>query len=93
MCIRDSKRTATDSLRDLFRIALAVVAFYLLLSAYFGFRVGRAIYEAKSTNPFASIGANIVGQEYTERFAIEQMRIPAMFTASPAFWVALRASE
>lgn len=87
------KTAAIDTSRDMFRIVLALFAFYLLVSAYFGFRVGRAIYEAKSTNPIAAIGATIVGQDYTERFVIEQMRIPSFLTASPTFWIALRASE
>jgi hypothetical protein len=82
-----------DVLRSLVRIAALMFVGYLCLAANFGYQVGHGIYEAKASNALAAIGANIVGREYTEQYAIQQAQVPALFTESPTFWIGLRAAE
>jgi hypothetical protein len=75
------------------RLVLLLLIAYICSTAYVGFRVGRAIYTAKSTNVVAAIGSSIAGRDNTEKFALERANLPAYVTESPAFWWGLRLSE
>ena len=74
------------------RWALYVLVAYLLLSASYGFVVGRDIARSKN-NPFAALGENIVGRDAVERTVISLRGVPAWITASPTFWLVLRIAE
>jgi hypothetical protein len=65
---------------------------YLLVAAYFGYAVGRAMHEAKA-NPLIGIVAGAIGREPSERYAIAKARIPAYIVQAPTFWIALRINE
>jgi hypothetical protein len=73
-------------------VVIAIVGIYIALTAFAGYHVGHTIARARS-NPFVGIGSQLIGREATERFAIEQLHVPAIITASPAFWVTLRLTE
>ncbi|MEO6835086.1 MAG: hypothetical protein ABI231_04170 [Candidatus Tumulicola sp.] len=74
-------------------IVVAVAACYLLAGAYFGYRVGRAMHEAKATNPVIAMVANAIGRNNSEQYAIAKLRIPEYIIRAPTFWVALRMNE
>lgn len=82
-----------DAMRSLLKIAAFMFLGYLCLAAYFGYQVGHGIYEAKASNALTALGANIVGREYTEQYAIQRAQVPALFTECPTFWIGLRAAE
>jgi hypothetical protein len=73
-------------------VLTSVIAAYLALTGFAGFHVGHTIAQAR-TNPFVGIGSQLIGRDATERFAIEQLHVPRVITASPAFWIAMRLSE
>ncbi|HET9393542.1 MAG TPA: hypothetical protein VFO29_08520 [Candidatus Rubrimentiphilum sp.] len=77
---------------DFIRIVAYMLAFYLAITAFFGYRLGAQLHAAKS-NPYVGIGTQILGPKATEDYMIQQSRLPAVVTASPAFWLALRLSE
>lgn len=79
-------------LRDLIRFGLVILIGYLIITALCGFHLGRQIYNAKS-NPWIGLGSTLIGRDATESFAIQQSNFPNWITESPAFWIALRASE
>lgn len=68
------------------------IAFYLALTAFFGYRLGREIHAAKS-NPYVGIASQILGTQATENYVIQQSSLPVLVTASPAFCLALRLTE
>ena len=72
-------------------VACAVV-FYLVITALFGFRLGREIHAAKS-NPYVGIASQVLGTQATETYVVQQSGLPSLITVSPAFWLALRLSE
>lgn len=72
-------------------IAITVLA-YLVLTAIWGVAMGRQISVAKE-NPLVGIGAEMVGRDATEEYAIRRLRVPQLVTKSPTFWAALRISE
>lgn len=74
-------------------LAVVLLVVYLGFSAFYGYRVGRTIYEAKARNPYVAIASNMVGREETEQYAITHLQVPDFIVHSPAFWVALRLSE
>lgn len=76
----------------LLRWLLVLVLGYLVVTGGYGVVVGRDIAKAKN-NPFAAVGATLVGRDAVERLAIAQMNVPAWATTSPAFWIALRLTE
>jgi hypothetical protein len=71
---------------------LYVVAFYLVITAYFGYRLGAKIHAAKS-NPYVGVGSLVLGSKATETYMIQQSNLPVLITASPAFWLALHLTE
>jgi hypothetical protein len=73
-------------------IVAYTIAFYLALTAFFGYRLGREIHAAKS-NPYVGIASQILGTQATESFVVQQAGLPVLVTASPAFWLALRLTE
>jgi hypothetical protein len=73
-------------------VLLSIIGVYLALTGLAGFRVGHTIAQAR-TNPFVGLGSQLIGRDATERFAIDQLRVPRVITVSPAFWVAMRLSE
>ena len=77
---------------DGIRIVAYMIAFYLAITAFFGYRLGAQLHAAKS-NPYVGIGSQILGPKATEDFMIQQSRLPVVVTASPAFWLALRLTE
>jgi hypothetical protein len=79
--------------RSIIALAVALLIVYLGLSALYGYRVGRVIYEAKARNPYIAIASNMVGREETEQYAITHLQVPEFITKSPAFWLTLRLSE
>lgn len=74
------------------RILAYTIAFYLAITAFFGYRLGAQLRAAKS-NPYVGIGSQILGPKATEDFMIQQSRLPVVVTASPTFWIALRLAE
>lgn len=83
-------------MRWLFRtslVALLVFAAYLALAAYAGFRVARGIDEAKASSLVTRVGTRLMGRDHVELLAIARGRVPKLITASPTFWMALRATE
>jgi hypothetical protein len=80
-------------LLDLIKIAFGLLVLYLVIAAFYGYQVGRAIYEAKATNAVAAIASNVAGRELTEKYAIEQLQVPQVFMQAPSFWLALRLTE
>ena len=85
---------ARDSFRrtDVIRIVAYTIAFYLAITAFFGYRLGTKIHAAKS-NPYVGIGSQILGPQAIESFVVQQSGLPVVITASPAFWLALRLTE
>ena len=77
---------------DVIRIIVYMVAFYLVITAYFGYRLGVKVHAAKS-NPYVGIGSQIFGTVATESFVVQQSGLPVVITASPAFWLALRLAD
>jgi hypothetical protein len=74
------------------KVAGYLLAGYLVLTAFYGFQMGRQIYQAKA-NPLLGIGAAIIGRDATESFAIQEANLPGWIIDSPTFWLALRISE
>jgi hypothetical protein len=65
---------------------------YVGITALCGFQVGRQI-EAAKRNPLIGLGSAMIGRDATERFAVRESHLPRIITASPIFWMALRATE
>jgi hypothetical protein len=82
---------AAATMRSLWIIGIVLVA-YFGSTALFGYHVGRQIATAKA-NPLIGLGSAMIGRDATESFAIKQSHIPPLVTASPTFWMALRATE
>jgi hypothetical protein len=81
------------AIRATITLAIVLLIAYLGVSAFYGYRVGRIIYEAKASNTYIAIASSMVGREETERYAITHLQVPEFITKSPAFWLALRESE
>jgi hypothetical protein len=79
--------------RTVITSAIVLLVVYLGLSAFYGYRVGRTIYQAKARNPYIAIASSMVGREETEQYAITHLQVPDFITKSPAFWLTLRLSE
>jgi hypothetical protein len=77
--------------RALWFCGFAFIA-YILITALCGYQVGRQIDAAKN-NPFVGLGSAMIGRDATETFAVHQSHLPRIVTASPVFWMALRAAE
>ena len=77
---------------DAIRIVAYTIAFYLAITAFFGYRLGTKIHAAKS-NPYVGIGSQILGPAATESYMVQASGLPVVITASPAFWLALRLGE
>ncbi|HLI97194.1 MAG TPA: hypothetical protein VKT72_14090 [Candidatus Baltobacteraceae bacterium] len=79
------------------RILLAAVFLcalgYTAITSYAGFLVARGIDDAKANSVATRVGARLMGRDAVERVAIRKGRVPGWMTRSPAFWMALRASE
>jgi hypothetical protein len=73
-------------------IVAYTIAFYLAITAFFGYRLGLEIHAAKS-NPYVGIASRILGTQATESYVIQQAGLPVFITASPAFWLALHLTE
>jgi hypothetical protein len=80
----------------MFRIVLSLIVgvgvAYFSITALCGYELGRQINKAKA-NPLVAIGAQMVGRNETEAFAIHKAKFPAFITESPSFWLLLRQSE
>lgn len=74
-------------------IVAAAAVCYLLVGAYYGYAVGRAIREAKASNPLIAVVAHAIGRENAEEYAIAKSRIPSYVVKAPTFWIALRLNE
>jgi hypothetical protein len=81
------------AVRVTFALAIVLLVAYLGVSAFYGYRVGRVIYEAKAKNAYIAIASSMIGREETEQYAITHLQVPDFITKSPAFWLALRESE
>jgi hypothetical protein len=73
-------------------IVAYTIAFYLVLTGFFGYRLGLTIHAAKS-NPYVGIASQVLGTQATESFVVQQSGLPVLITASPAFWIALHLTE
>ncbi len=71
----------------------AIAACYLLIGAYYGYLVGRAMHDVKASNPVVAMVANAAGRTASEQFAIARLRVPAYVERAPTFWMALRFNE
>lgn len=80
-------------MRALLSAALVAALLYFGLAAYAGFRVARGIDDAKASSVVTRVGARLIGRDAVERLAIRRGRVPSVLTASPTFWIALRAFE
>jgi hypothetical protein len=86
--------SASDrAIRATITLAIVMLFAYLGVSAFYGYRVGHVIYEAKARNPYIAIASTMIGREETERYAITHLDVPEFITKSPTFWLALRESE
>lgn len=79
-------------MKRVFGIVAYTIAFYLALTAFFGYRLGLKIHAAKS-NPYVGIASQVLGTQATESFVVQQAGLPVLITGSPAFWLALRLAE
>src|SRR5438270_13063172 len=77
---------------DIIRIVAYTIAFYLAITAFFGYRLGAQLHAAKS-NPYVGIGSQILGPKATEDVMVQQSRLPVIVTASPAVWRGLGLTE
>lgn len=68
-------------------------ACYLGVAGYCGYAVGRAMRDAKASNPLIGMVAHAVGRETSERYAIARARVPGYLVQAPTFWIALRMNE
>lgn len=78
------------------RIVILVVTLalcYAALTAYAGFRVARGIDDAKASSMVTRVGTQMMGRDAVEHVAIRKGNLPGWITGSPAFWIALRATE
>jgi membrane protein YqaA with SNARE-associated domain len=73
--------------------AAAVAALYLIVGAYCGYALGRAMHEAKAGNPLIAVVADAIGRQRAERVAIVRSRLPGYLVNAPTFWIALRLNE
>ncbi len=74
-------------------LVAALAAGYLLAAGYCGYAVGRAMRDAKASNPLIAMVAGAVGRENSERYAIARSHVPAYLVQAPTFWIALRMNE
>jgi hypothetical protein len=81
------------AVRATITLAIVLLFAYLGVSAFYGYRVGRVIYEAKARNAYIAIASTMIGREETEHYAITHLDVPDYITKSPTFWLALRWSE
>jgi hypothetical protein len=79
-------------MKRVFGIVAYTIAFYLALTAFFGYRLGLKIHAAKS-NPYVGIASQVLGPQATESFIVQQAGLPVLITASPTFWLALHFTE
>jgi hypothetical protein len=80
-------------MRPLLTVFVALVLCYAALTAYAGFRVARGIDDAKASSVVTRVGARLMGRDAVERVAIRKGNVPGWITQSPAFWIALHATE
>lgn len=92
MYSRPRRYGADAVLTDLVRLGAFFLICYLGITAFFGFQLGRQVYEAKA-NPLIGLGSALIGREATESFAIRRANLPAWLSDSPTFWMTLRISE
>lgn len=71
----------------------AIAACYLVVGAYYGYLVGRAIHEVKASNPVVAMVAGAIGRTASEQFAIAKLRVPGYIERAPTFWMALHFNE
>jgi hypothetical protein len=69
-----------------------MIAFYLAITAFFGYRLGLEVRAAQS-NPYVGIASRILGTQAMESDIIQKSGLPILITASPAFLLALRLTE
>jgi len=69
-----------------------MVIIYAVVTAFFGFRVGRQIH-ATQANPFSGPASQTLGASASESSAVQSSGLPWFITGSPAFWLALHAAE
>jgi hypothetical protein len=81
------------AIRAIITLAIVLLIAYLGVSAFYRYRVGRVIYEAKARNAYVAIASTVIGREGTEHYAITHLNVPEFITKSPTFWLALRESE
>jgi hypothetical protein len=74
-------------------IVAAIAVAYLVAGAYYGYVVGRAMHEAKASNPMIAMAAGAIGRNASEQFAIVKLKVPEYIVKAPTFWMALRMNE
>ena len=72
---------------------VALAACYLLAGAYYGYAVGRAMHEAKASNPIIAMVANAIGRNNAEQYAIMKLKVPGYIVRAPTFWAVVRMNE
>lgn len=72
---------------------VALAACYLLAGAYYGYAVGRAMHEAKASNPMIAMVANAIGRNNSEQYAIMKLKVPQYIVRAPTFWAVVRMNE
>jgi hypothetical protein len=72
---------------------VAAGACYLLAGGYYGYLVGRAMHEAKASNPMIAMVANAIGRQNAEQYAITKFKVPEYIVRAPTFWAVLRSNE
>ena len=80
------------TLRDMLTVVVLVLVFYVLITLFFGFKVGRQTHTAQA-NPFSGPGSQVLGTSATETDALQKSGLPWFITGSPSFWLALHAAE
>lgn len=81
------------SLKIMVQLLGLLLVGYLAVTGFVGYQVGNAIYAVSTSNVVVSIAAGAIGRQAVEQFAIQRANIPSIVQGSPAFWVALRATE
>jgi hypothetical protein len=80
-------------MRPVLSVFVTLILCYTALTAYAGFRVARGIDDAKASSVVTRVGARMMGRDAVERVAIRKGNVPGWITQSPAFWIALHATE
>ncbi|HZZ63900.1 MAG TPA: hypothetical protein VFE17_00250 [Candidatus Baltobacteraceae bacterium] len=80
-------------MRTITACVICLLAAYLGVTAYAGYRVAQGIDNAKATSLVTRAGAGLMGRRQVERLAIRAGHVPAWITRSPSFWWTLHAAE